>query len=432
MRGVLAAWPRWLVAGVFLILAGLGINNALLYLGGREMDWIIFHASATAIGQGGQLYSVPGQADYIYPPFFAFAIQPLAHLSVPISGAVWVIINTALMALTLHLLAHRLSRFVSTMPVGHAYAILIAVVFAAFADQISSILRRGQTDIVVLLALVGALFAVRFGTFWTGAVMAVSAAIKYQTALFLPLLLLRWQIAAAVGLVIGLAVLFALPALTVGWDRNADYVASAMGGLARLVGLSSGQAVVANVLPLDWERSVSLPSTFARLFGSIDLVIIAVGSVTALVGVIIALAYRRWRVPMFWTRRDLRDGDALYLLMLIEIAVVIAVLLVLSPQTTNRHMFLAAVPMALCTTFALMLRQGPYFIAAVIAVPSFWAANSLPPSDWAEMRTAWRAVGGASWALIGLTLVTVAAGFEVLRHRGAFTGRSQHGTAPTP
>lgn len=422
--------PHLVIVAVYGSLASIGLVKASLYLNGRELDWVIFHRAAASIATGTDLYDAGGPTGYIYPPFFAVAIQPLAGLSVAASGALWVVINTVLVALAVHLLAARLSGLTTAVPRVWAYAIIAAVTVAAVGEQVASVLRNGQTDALILLAIVLALCAVRFGSIWSGALIALAVAIKYHAILFLALFVVRRQGLAALGLIGGTVVLFMLPVLWLGWERNAQYLGAALGGLSRMVGLGASSDVVANIHVMQWPRSVSITSAVARAVGSIDLVIPVLVGIALAIGGAVALMYRRGGIDPLWRPGDLAGRDALAPILMAEAAFIVTAILIFGPQTTNRHMILAAIPIAVCVAMLLMVRRGVLLIAGGAAIALFVAANALPPSDWVAARTAWRSVGGASWALLIVQLVATAACVEVLRaRRGATMGA---GEGPDP
>ncbi len=409
--------PRLTIVAVYGSLASIGLVKASLYLNGRELDWVIFHRAASSIATGTDLYDAGGPTGYIYPPLFAVAIQPLASLSVAASGALWVVINTVLVALAVHLLAARLSGLTTAIPRLWAYGIIAAVTVAAVGEQIASVLRNGQTDALILLAIVLALCLVRFGSAWSGALIALAVAIKYHAILFLALFLVRRQGMAAVALVGGTAVLFALPVLSLGWELNARYLGAALGGLSRMVGLGAPGDGVANIHAMQWPRSVSITSAVARAVGSIHLAIPVLAGVALAIGGVVALLYRRGGINPFWRPGAVVGRDALSLILMVEAAFIVTAILIFGPQTTNRHMILAAIPIAVCVAMLLILGRGVLAIAGGAAIALFVAANALPPSDWVVARTAWRSVGGASWALLIVQLVATAACVEVLRAR---------------
>lgn len=413
--GVPAWLPRLVIVGSYTVLLAIGANMAWLYLNGRQSDWAIFHQAAVSIGQGVHLYALEGPTGYIYPPFFAYILQPLAMVERGVAGALWVAVNTLAVGFTFHLLGSRLAGFVPQFTRTQAYALIVAGTFAVVGEQVSAVLRTGQTDAVILLAIVVAFCWSRVGGVWSGVLISLAVAIKYHAILFIALFAVRRQGLAVLGMIAGVAVFFSLPILSTGWSLYGEYLSSAAGGLARMIGLSPQTDVVANIQTLQWPRSVSLTSTVARWASSTTALLVGVTALVLLVCIGLAAMYKQAGLKVFWRTREIDVQAMLYLIVLAEVSVVVTAILIFGPQTTNRHMILAAIPAAVCLTMAIILWRDLLGKACAVSLVLFVVANAFPPSEWVAMRTAWRSVGGASWALLLVQMLAVAATVRVYR-----------------
>ncbi|HLJ69135.1 MAG TPA: glycosyltransferase family 87 protein [Chloroflexota bacterium] len=134
--------------------------------GPRKSDFVPYYGAASLVfaGHGGQLYnfSVVGSAEraavrpfhiphgvmpYLYPPFFAVALAPLAGLPLPVAFLLWFVLNCAVLAGTLLALRRviRIDR--------HSSALYWAAAISFFPVLLG--LAQGQVSILLLGVITG-------------------------------------------------------------------------------------------------------------------------------------------------------------------------------------------------------------------------------------------------------------------------------------
>jgi hypothetical protein len=159
-------------------------------------DFLNFYVGATIVreGHGHALYRAETQQVvlqsilgrrvteyYLHPPFEAAALVPFTYLRIERAFVVWILVNTALLAL-LPLLFTGFISFVARRP-------YLGLLGFAFPPVLAS-LTLGQDSILVLFCISAAyLLAVKKFDFVAGLVLAL-ATVKFQIVLILALLLL--------------------------------------------------------------------------------------------------------------------------------------------------------------------------------------------------------------------------------------------------
>jgi hypothetical protein len=208
-----------------------------------------------------------------------------------------------------------------------------------------------------------------------------------------------------------------LPAISIGWTRNLNYIARALGGLFAMADPDLGSAragtsptfgTLAGISGVVWERSVSLTSAIMRHVGKNHGKIWAIA---ALVGVaVICLVFAWWLVRnsgfTLWANRGL-PADALApsgrALVLGEWSAVLTATLLFSPQLTERH-FVLLLPVTVLASFEFLI-AGRLVERFVLGAGSMLllAGLYLPPGGVAQWRAAlawWRDIGGLSWCAL--------------------------------
>jgi hypothetical protein len=200
------------------------------------------------------------------------------------------------------------------------------------------------------------------------------------------------------GMVGGGAVVAAVPAFTVGWERNIDYWKDAFRELA---GLGGDPAVTANVHPIDWNQSVSITSAVHRVAPDLAWPMITLVAATCLV--MTWWIYRRHGCSLFAAR----NAGSPVVVLLVEYAGLIAAILAFSPQTTGRHynLMLPAVTIFVATA---ILVDGHARRVILIACAVFGASLVLPPHDLSEtLSDDWKYIGGPSWIALATFFVVL-------------------------
>ncbi|MCA9300073.1 MAG: DUF2029 domain-containing protein, partial [Phycisphaerales bacterium] len=329
----------WVLASLpFVVLTVLGV---LSYLGGRQGDFQHFYHASRALMSGADPYT-SHLGGYIYPPFFAMLLAPIAMLSLAHAGAVWAVCNGAMLFASSAILA-RVSVRAFGLP-AHVAPGASLIGSLVLIDKARAVIMMGQTDALVLLGIAFALMHLHERPWRAGFSLACSVVIKYQAVIFLPYLLIRRRWATLLASIGGIALLLFGPALVHGWPATIRMLGDAFGVFGTVLGESPSGVVH----ELTWDRSVSLTSAFARLQSALDLPRLAtVGMVLGASGAILAgvvAIYRRLEVRLFG------DGH------LVEWAGLIVAALVFSPQSEARHMLLA---LALTIPTSAMILAAP-------------------------------------------------------------------------
>jgi len=139
--------------------------------------------------------------------------------------------------------------------------------------------------------------------------------------------------------------------MTIGWDRNLALVRKAFSGLT---GMLDNQPMVrqgteilgsADLAPITWNRSISLTSAFSRFGVWLDGggLAIGYGLLAALILAAVfyaAILYRSHGMSIFGYYPE-GEGYSRAGLLFADWSLVIAFILIFSPQTTGRHYILA-------------------------------------------------------------------------------------------
>lgn len=420
-RVALAAWCG--VVGLVAVLAAqaawrfLRVEHPLGELDtGSSGDFVHYYHAARAVLEGGDIYAA-GIRWYIYPPLLAVLLSPLALLPFGIAAAAWTVFNAGIVLASLRLGAEDLSRRFAVRVDAALIPVVMLISAAVMADKIRADLRLGQTDALVLLAMTLGLTWLGRRPALCGLAIGLIVNIKYQGLVFLPYLIVRRRWREAVWSVAWSAALAFSTALVFGWERNLGYLRAALAGLTEgVIGRVRSGDDRPTVFPLDWERSVSIPSVLARAadawgggawivwVGSALLALAAVGTG--------GWIYRRRGL-------DLWRAEQAPAVVGLEWCGLIAGVLAFSPQTTSRHLFLLILPV-LAASVLLVGRRSDAAGAAgnrvlLLAAMGVLAAGLwLPPGGaWMDGAVnAWRAVGGATWCLLTFYFVLLWVGLR--------------------
>jgi hypothetical protein len=385
-----------------------GFRVARRLAGEPYLDFQAFYLAAAAVNTGEDIYRV-GLEMYIYPPMLAGWMSPLGNL--PITAAAWIwfalalVVTFASLRVWWKLLADRFQLSPASFWPAAGLTLLVWI------EQTRRECETGQCDWLLLGALTFAAAAVPRYPLVAGLLLGFAINVKYVPLLFVVWLVVRRRWVAA-GAALGGTLLWAmLPAAVYGWDRNLDYLGRAVAGLGKLVGVHvEGQPGM--VFPVEYEYSVSIPSGAARIGQRLGvgraLVTPATGLAAVLVTGVAAYLYRREGWPL--VHRSSADPPGLDLL---EWAGVLTVMLALSPQTQNRHLFLLLPVVLLGTSFVVnrihVVRSLLALAAGALGTALLGDANLLR-----DGVVNWRFIGGGGIAVLVMYLLLLDAGLRRL------------------
>ena len=244
-----------------------------------------------------------------------------------------------------------------------------------------------------------------------GAIVGATASIKYLSLIFVPYFLIKKNFRAALWSVVAFVFFMTLPVVQIGFARVGRYTAIELRGLGRMMGIIEAPKT-AKILRVGMDRSVSITSSVFRLTRSYGLpdLLAAMLLLCVFIAVIAAIVFicRRNGVPIFRPARS--DRLATNAVTSLEGAVLVFLALAFSPQTTARHMALLLLINTVAT--AVFLVQDAKASRALLIIAAVLQVAGLSVSSRAIAP--WRAVGGASWCALGLTLAIVWAGSRTL------------------
>ncbi len=397
----------------------------------EDKNFIHFYEAARALLEQRDPYQAAG-GGYIYPPFLAVALMPLAALDWVLAGRIWACLVAASLLGVILLSAHDSRRRLGAVPDAFGFSVVAFAAVLLSARAIKHQIGEGQSDYLVAGAFILALVCLDRCPTLAGLVLGLAANVKYHTLVVLPYLLVRRRYRAAAS-TLASTILFALaPALVIGWDRTFASWRTALGGLGGLSGRPDNQAGVpthedapafSNLYDVFWEHSLSLTSVLARFLreaGLADrdgsgtgLVFIGTALLAALLFALGWGLYRAHGVPFPLTRAP--DDQQTRDLVGIEWWGLVVGILALSPQTHHRHLLLMLGMGAFAVAF--LLTGGVRGRTALLASIACFALSLLKFESWSEpLADDWRFVGGPILALLVLYFVLLSA---VLRRRSA-------------
>jgi Glycosyltransferase family 87 len=286
-------------------------------------------------------------------------------------------------------------------------------------------LQMWQTNIPMMVALLLALRHLDARPGLAGLLLGLAVNIKYLPLVYLPYLLLRRRFEAAAWFVVGIVVFAVLPSAATGWSANVQHWATALSGLARLLGFAALATEPANIDLITAGHSISITSGIARALGpesAPSVALVAAGVLAIAAALVLGGVYGFAGKPKLrWPRAIEQQAQPYLGMVALEWMALMSLTLAFSPQTNPRH------------TCLLLMAFAP--LAAMLCVPRpnvarwpAWAATGilffglvLPPNtpEFASELARWRDLGGAGWCMLGMLPFFLFAGFTYLDARPA-------------
>ena len=414
----ITARPGFFVFLFGLLFAGLMFQALPRTLRGPRgaADFEHFYEASKALAAGADIYAGDSQ-HYIYPPLLALLLRPLSLIPLSAAAGAWLLLNGGLLAAAAWLSARAAASRLDCSARDHLIAQAAILGSLLLLIEIHSDLHLGQSDGLVLFALVLALNCLDKRPIMAGLFLGLAGAIKYIALAYIPYLVLRRRWRAAASSAAGWVGWMLLPSISVGWTRNLNYIARAVAGLFAMSdpnvgsarpGTSPALGTLAGISGVVWERSVSLTSAVMRHMGTHPGKIWAIAALLGLAVICLAFAWLLVRKSRFtlWAGRGL-PADAQVAssraLVLGEWSAVLTATLLFSPQLTERH-FVLLLPVTVLASF-LFLIAGRFIERFVLGVGTVLlvAGLYLPPGGIARWETAlawWRDIGGLSWCAL--------------------------------
>lgn len=384
-------------------------------------DFEHFYYAARAMMLGEDVYASHTRG-YIYPPLLAMLLRPLAGIgALRTAQLAWAGLNLAMTAATV-VIALRVAVRRLGVPWEKLTLLGVSAVGLVLAfEPVRQEMEEGQTDTVVGLCLALALLFLDRKPLLAGAMIGLGANVKYQALVVLPYLLLRRRWAAAASTAASTAGFALVPAIVVGWRRNLEYLATASGGLAKLLGAAPSGPVVATH-DIRWEKSISITSGLAKTLGPgvSDAAVLAIaGGVAAVTAGVAWWMYARRGVPLLAGRGGAAEDQAVHRgAAVVEWSGLLTAVLVFSPQTLIRHLYLLLPVMVWAAAMLLVPRKGVGRGVLLVGVLVMVGGMLLPPGNVKSFEpalSAWRSVGGTGWCVLAMFLAMVWTGLEYAR-----------------
>ncbi len=386
---------------------------------GRFQAFDTYYAAAEALRIGGDPYQRIHTYPYVYPPFYAFACQPLTLLARPDAARVMLLINAALLLVSILAVSWSMLRRLAPATKGRTFLVVAVVAALVTSFPIYKELRGMQCNGVLLFGLSISLLCLDRRPVLAGCALALGIITKFLPLIVLPYLLLRRRWIAAASTVIATVVLAIIPGCSIGWSTNLKYLARADGGLARVAGVNASSQS-SHVHGMTDYLNISITSTLTRLaedWGTRESVGLLIAlAVMALCGVWLAQAYRRRGLPLFaWPPGTAQTTQPFKGLIGLEWATLVVALMAFAP---NGELVFAVIPAAILAVL-LLFPQSPQdrWISAA-ALVLMLIALSLPISAMGRAATMlWNLSAASCWMLlVSFALIC----FQVLARTAAF------------
>ena len=339
---------------------------------------------------------------FIYPPFAALVLSPLALVSWPMSWVGMGLLSVASLVVVLFVTARRL-----WPEGGRGGAVLLTAVgvpVSLLLDPVAQTLWFGQVNLL-LMALVAVDCVVERPRWPRGLLVGVAAAIKLTPAAFVLLFLVRrdYRAAATAGGTFAGAVLLGFAVAPASSWR---YWTGSVPGLGGLAGspFATNQAIRGALARMD-----TLPRV-GQLALWLLLCLLMLG------------------LAVLGMRRALRAGN-------IALALVVnaALALLVSPISWGHHWVYVAPALLVMTAQAVRLRSGRWAVAAVLTAIVFilHPYHFLPMADNREYGWSWwEHLVGNAYGLLTVGLLLVLAWPDIARRRNRT--RATDGPYPRP
>ncbi|MFO0858324.1 MAG: glycosyltransferase family 87 protein [Phycisphaerales bacterium] len=390
-------------------------------------DFYDFYWGAHAARHGTDMYQA-GDGGYIYPPLLGVLMIPLTFLSPQPAMKLWIVLCALLLVWCVWKCVKVACEAFDYKTTRLGEWTLSAMTLLVLADSFRGEFEWANSNIVMLCGIVLGLAWLRKRPALAGAAIAFACAIKYLPIAFLPYFLVRRQWRAAAGMVTGLAACAMLPALWLGWEKNASYLATALRGMAVMSGATTTAEPAANVLSITRNYSLSITSGIARMLGpdrSFSSLAMWTAAALALAVMVAWTLYRTKGVGFFTPHvhiAELKSANqspevsprektqtAFNMLWFAEYCAVLAAALAFAPQTQKRH-FNLLVPLIAGLVVIVAKLPGKARIICITALLAF-AAGVTPMPNIPGLRTfiddVWKWGGGPGWLVIAVSFALV-------------------------
>ncbi len=394
----------------FLCTAGISL---ILYLMAATMhslnkkfygDFVHFYHAAQAILNNQNIYA-SGTGGYIYPPFFAFLISPLAKLSLPMACGLWQWVNLILLLTVLYFCLRSLTKLFQVQASLWQLLSVCALALLFSYQELVHEFRWNQTDLLILTGITLGFYWLKDKPVLAGLCLGIIANIKYQPLFFLPFLLLRGRWRNSLGFCLGLALTTLAPVILLGWELNGLYLITAAKGMAHPPGAAPSPDLSSAHMPtIMWVRNITVTNGLLRIFQAHHWPLIWTLIPIAFLGLALILViwviYRKHHIPLFWRFPwQLQNANLENAIIHVEYLTLLASIFIFSPQGLVRHLLLL-LPLNIFAALVLLLPRSrltrwPMFVGIlIIQLGKLYGAISPITAE------NWRFIGGPGWTLL--------------------------------
>ncbi len=399
-------WP-WALTLLLSVFVGLFALESHQISKGNFNAFATYYGAAEDLRAGQSPYSrITGAYRYVYPPFYAFALEPMSFLPRPVAARVMVAVNEAFILCALLLAARiMLDRLGAAVSLSRVSCIALATALLTLSP-IAREIRAIQANALLLLCMTLALYWLDRRPVLAGMSLALAIIIKYVPLVGLAYFILRRRWTAAAATFIGIIVFALLPAISLGWSANLHDLANAEASLTRLFGNAGDTGV--RVHELADELNVSVTASLARLALALGWrQSAAVGLVLLVaVGAVAALVYEYGSARMPWRKWPAAPRQLVYpfrQLLAVEWAAVVVAALVFSPSA---EFILSVLPATLLIVLLITPDRRRARWPAYTASGLTFIALMLPVALMGHAFTRlWATAGTPSWILLAVLLL---------------------------
>lgn len=421
-------WPTEFTPRQKLIV-GLALTLALLFWSGYRMarrlavepyiDFQAFYLAADAARTGQDPYRA-GTEMYIYLPMLAAWMAPLSKLTITQASWIWFGLTVAAMLTCLALVWATLRDRLQWQTNWREGILAIGVTLLIWQTQCRWQFEQGQTDWLMLTGLCVALYFLDRSPALVGLALGFAINIKYLPLAIVVYLALRGRWKHVAWSVVGTVVWGLLPALVYGWDKNLLYLGQGLAGLGKLVGIQIEGGAGA-VFPLTYDRSITIPSMWARVAETLGQPMMFVAGMTIVTGGLVAVVawmlYRQYDARLFVQRGgSMEVSYPVRSWVMLEYLCMLVVMVLFSPQAQMRHYFLL-LPVVLTAAGLLLCGRsrtikGLALSALVVGVIGSIGADLLTPFGH---RETWKFLSGAALSTLIMSFLTLSAGLRQMQ-----------------
>lgn len=264
---------------------------------------------------------------YIYPPFFAWLISPIARMPPMRAYVLWLGLSTIWLLLSIYLVLR------SVQPTSIPLAFLVATVGVLCFFPSAESLWQGQANCLILFLWTAGFYCARTKRTSLSAVcFALNTFVKMTPAIVIPILLLRRQWKWLISYSVSAAGLLAVSIWRMGWEAHWVYLSRMLPALSAGIGGYRQRSLAAEVRNLYWRHATL--TQYDSLAIPVDLNVLVK---------IICIALYAGVLFYFWKKK--RKGEVA---LSEELAIAALISLIISPVAWRHHFVLSLLPLIYC------------------------------------------------------------------------------------